>query len=359
MPVKGTLARRTTRLLAPALAAAFLGLAAGPASAATVPDRINLSSPSCPSVVQQGEDDGCVTELQTLLNQHGTSLTVDGAFGSGTLAAVKSFQSANGLTADGLVGSATRGALYYVNPATPINLGSPRCAVDIQQGENDGCVEEVQNLLNSHGAGLTIDHSFGPATANAVSTYQTSVGLPATGVADPTTKAKLYGQPAPQTPPDLGSARYAAIVSEARAALTQNIPYVWGGGHDSDTGPSIGTCGGYTGTILPCPADHTVGLDCSGFTRWLYWQAGAGDIGQATGDQISNPRFTTVSLANAIPGDLAFFGSGGPSDPDHVGVYTGTVDGVPMMIDQPFTGAYTHYQPVSDGANLIGYYHLT
>ena len=360
MPLKGILARRASRVLAPALAAAFLGLAAVPASATTAPpQRLNLYYPSCPSVVQQPETDGCVTELQTLLDQQGASVTVDGTFGATTLSAVESFQSAHGLSVDGEAGPNTKTALYSVNPATPINLKSLSCAVDIQQGEDDGCVEELQNLLNTHGAGLAVDHDFGPATATAVKSYQTSVGLSATGIANPATKAKLYGQSAPTTPPDLGSGRYQAVVNEAQAALNDNIPYVWGGGHDSDFGPAIGTCSGYTGALTPCPADHTVGLDCSGFTRWLYWQAGAGDIGQVTGDQISNPRFAVVSLANAIPGDLVFFGSGGPTDPEHVGVYTGTVAGVPMMIDQPFTGTYTRYEPVSSASNLINYYHFS
>lgn len=86
-------------------------------------------------------------------------------------------------------------------------------------------------MLDTRGAGLTVDHDFGPATAAAVTNYQTSVGLPATGIVDPATKAALYGQSAPTSPPDLGSGRYAAIVSEAQAALNDKIPYVWGGGH--------------------------------------------------------------------------------------------------------------------------------
>jgi peptidoglycan hydrolase-like protein with peptidoglycan-binding domain len=341
------------------IAAGLLGFAtAAPASATAA--RINLNSPSCPSNIKQNENDGCVVELQDLLNGRGASpaLTVDGDFGPGTLAAVKAFQTSAGLSSDGVVGPATKAALYAVNPAVAINLNSLTCAVDIQSGENDGCVTELQNLLNAHGASLTVDHDFGASTQSAVEAYQTSAGLPSTGVVDPATKDKLYGLAAPTAPASLGAGLYAAVVSYAQAGINDNIPYVWGGGHDTDFGPAIGTCTDYTGDITPCPADHTVGLDCSGFTRWLYWQAGAGDIGQVTGDQIANPRFHAETLAAAVPGDLVFFGTS-TTDTEHVGVYTGTVAGVPMMIDAPFTGTYVRSDPVSSASNLIGYYHYS
>ena len=56
----------------------------------------------------QGDD---VTDIQTLLNKHGISCDVDGIFGTATDAAVRAFQSANGLTVDGIVGASTWAAL--------------------------------------------------------------------------------------------------------------------------------------------------------------------------------------------------------------------------------------------------------
>lgn len=64
--------------------------------------------------LSKGDGGAPVKELQTKLIALGYSCGssgADGDFGSGTLAAVKKFQSDNGLTADGIVGSATWAAL--------------------------------------------------------------------------------------------------------------------------------------------------------------------------------------------------------------------------------------------------------
>ncbi|MFC9331838.1 peptidoglycan-binding protein [Kitasatospora sp. NPDC057015] len=342
-------------LAAAALAGCLLGGAPGAARAAAAP--VPLTSASCPAVLAEGERDGCVTELQNLLDGHGASIVVDGDFGPTTATAVKGFQSAVGLTVDGRVGAATKTALY-ASPTAAVRLTSPHCAVVIRQGERDGCTTELQRLLNGRGASLTVDGDFGPATLAAVRTFQSAAGLGADGLVGPATKAALYGEPVPPAPTDQGAGRYAAVVAHATDALNAYLPYVWGGGHDGATGPSIGTCGGYTGVIQPCPADRTVGLDCSGLARWAYWQAGVGDIGQITDDQIANPRFHPVAQGAAVPGDLVFFGSS-TSNPAHVGIYTGAPGGVPTMINAPATGRFVSLEPVAAHSALIGYYHYS
>jgi peptidoglycan hydrolase-like protein with peptidoglycan-binding domain len=81
--------RRAARGLGVALAAGLLAMGTlVPAAAATAPARIILVSSDCPNTIQQGQASGCVTELQTLLNANGASLTVDGDFGSATTTAV-------------------------------------------------------------------------------------------------------------------------------------------------------------------------------------------------------------------------------------------------------------------------------
>ncbi|MER5602944.1 NlpC/P60 family protein [Streptomyces sp. NPDC002265] len=94
----------------------------------------------------------------------------------------------------------------------------------------------------------------------------------------------------------------------ARAQIGK--PYVWGA-----TGP-----GSY---------------DCSGLTQ-AAWKAAGVTLPRTTYDQVN--AGTTVSLADARPGDLVFF----YDDVSHVGIYVG--DG--MMIHAPKPGAYVREESI-------------
>ena len=63
-------------------------------------------------LIRMGSRGNDVTELQRELNQYGYTVAVDGIFGKGTLAAVKAFQTDEGLVADGLVGKDTKRHLF-------------------------------------------------------------------------------------------------------------------------------------------------------------------------------------------------------------------------------------------------------
>ncbi|MEU7874780.1 GH25 family lysozyme [Dactylosporangium sp. NPDC049140] len=126
--------------------------------------------PSWP-YVQQNQTGRVVTTVQYLLNEHGTSLAVDGVFGAGTRAVVVAFQSAAGLTADGVVGPDTW----------------QRLVVTVRQGGTGPAVRAAQAELAAHGATLAVDGVFGPATAAAVAAFQSGRGLPADGVVDAAT----------------------------------------------------------------------------------------------------------------------------------------------------------------------------
>jgi hypothetical protein len=131
-----------------------------------------------------------------------------------------------------------------------------------------------------------------------------------------------------------------------------SVPYSWGGGHGTNAGPSKGTCVGYSGPNPGpnCIAKSTVGVDCSGFSRWVYRIAyGADVLGSVnTNGQIARLKKVTGSPA---PGDLAFYGTG-PSNTHHVGVYIGGG----QMIDALKTGTYVRVDSVNVMADLIGYW---
>ncbi len=63
------------------------------------------------ATLRNGSTGADVKVLQQLLVQHGYQIGIDGIFGSGTEAAVKRFQAANGIGADGIVGPKTWAAL--------------------------------------------------------------------------------------------------------------------------------------------------------------------------------------------------------------------------------------------------------
>ena len=101
------------------------------------------------------------------------------------------------------------------------------------------------------------------------------------------------------------------LLLETALSLVGKVPYFWGGKspagwNDEWNTPKLVTSAGSssTGTIRP------YGLDCSGFTSWIYDTALGIDIGAGTGGQY--PKTTAVSAADLQIGDLGFLaGSGG------------------------------------------------
>jgi cell wall-associated NlpC family hydrolase len=132
------------------------------------------------------------------------------------------------------------------------------------------------------------------------------------------------------------------------------IPYVWGGGHAADAGPSLGTCDGYHGSIRPCPAATTLGLDCSGLARWVYQLAFNQDVlgGGTTDDHVR--RLRRVSPSAARPGDLVFYGKIRKRTvrTHHVGIYIGGG----KMINALRTGTTIRTDRVNILPDLAGYY---
>ena len=69
--------------------------------------------------LREGSNGPAVRQLQTLLQQKGFNLAVDGAFGPKTKAAVQAFQRSQGLVADGIVGPKTWNKLKTPTPLPP------------------------------------------------------------------------------------------------------------------------------------------------------------------------------------------------------------------------------------------------
>ncbi len=179
---------------------------------------------------------GVQTQLKTLGYYTGS---LDGVYGTGTMAAVTAFQKMNGLTADGLVGSKTYARLFSSDAATSSspsgadtsggsadtsgnsgstdtsgnsgstdtsgNSGSTDTSgssgssdsgtyVSLSYGANGDAVKTLQKALKALGY-LTgdADGDYGALTQTAVTRFQKLNGLTADGTAGALTQEKLYG----------------------------------------------------------------------------------------------------------------------------------------------------------------------
>ncbi|MFL6073165.1 MAG: peptidoglycan-binding protein [Mycobacteriales bacterium] len=131
---------------------------------ATVPK----APPAWPTV-QSGNSGNRVKTVQYLLNsQNNAGLSVDGAFGSKTVTAVKAFQTAKGLKADGIVGPLTWAALVPT----------------VQPGATGDAVKAIQNELTAHSLSTTVSGSFDTTTSDHVQQFQLNSGVAPAGTVD-------------------------------------------------------------------------------------------------------------------------------------------------------------------------------
>ena len=138
--------------------------------------------------------------------------------------------------------------------------------------------------------------------------------------------AKNAGTSASYTPPTAGPGSSGAARAAINAALRWvGTSYAWGGG--SLTGPSEGF--GIDAGV--------VGFDCSGLTRYAYYQAGISIPRNSTAQYAALPK---VSRTDLQPGDLVFyaFDTGDPSTIHHVAMYLGNG----QMIEAPESGERVH-----------------
>jgi len=164
-------------------------------------------------------------------------------------------------------------------------------AAAFRVGDQGSDVAEIQGRLASLGYDVTADGDFGPATAEAVKSFQASRGLDNDGLVGPSTYSALLGKSMPEV------SRGSSYISRRVVQISYEYlgtPYVFGG-----TSPS--------------------GFDCSGYVRYVFAQAGVylprtADAQYEVGYPVSRGELRT--------GDLVFF-STYEYGPSHVGIYLG------------------------------------
>ena len=115
-------------------------------------------------------------------------------------------------------------------------------------------------------------------------------------------------------------------------SLVGKVPYFWGGKSDAGWNdewntPKVVTATGSsaTGTILP------YGLDCSGYTDWVFKTAMGVSIKAGSWNQWDNSY--AITEAELLPGDLGFMAVPGTVPVNHVLIYAGeNEDGAHMWV---------------------------
>ena len=347
-----------------------------PASVALV----NASTSNPP--LQEGSQGSSVVHLQQLLNRFGAGLTVNGSFGSQTLAALQHFQSTHGLTVTNSVNAPTWSALLNDSPAVAVaaaavvkSTPAPAAPSDpvLQEGATGSAVVHLQERLNAFDAGLATDGNFGPLTQSAVISFQRAHGLDANGVVDAATWSALNETPpAPAPAPANSSPSVLRLGDQGAAVLTLQKDLTSIGfntyGEDGIFGPNTeaaveaferqqgltvdGLAGpavwhalqvamstdrgataaqsqaaaivGFARSLVGDPyrwggTSPTTGFDCSGLVQYVFAHFG-----------INLPRTsyaqfdvgTRIAYSQLQPGDLVFFSTNGPGA-SHVGIYIG------------------------------------
>lgn len=139
-------------------------------------------------IVSKGQVSNDVKNIQNDLKTLGyLSSAADGAFGTGTEAAVKAFQKNNGLSQDGMIGSETRAKL-----SAAVKAKEERESRILKLGSRGEKVRNLQDNLNSLGykAGSP-DGQFGSGTQDAITRFQRTYGLTADGQAGPKTQKAI------------------------------------------------------------------------------------------------------------------------------------------------------------------------
>ena len=183
-------------------------------SAATVAHARALATPNMPRFGDRGES---VRKLQRALIAAGVNVRggADGVFGQSTSTAVKTFQSAKGLIASG-----------DIDPSTAFLLGLGPSPVFPKRGDRGVAVTAVQNALVATGISVRggVDGVFGSGTAAAISAFQSSRGMTATGALDITTAIALGVAPASATPTTAPTTTAPATASPATTTPATTAP---------------------------------------------------------------------------------------------------------------------------------------
>ena len=196
------------------------GISGGTSSSGSSPSGTSSGTSGFTRTLRKGYTGTDVTAVQQKLKALGFySGSIDGVYGTGSIAAVKKFQQQNGLTADGLVGSRTYAALMSASSGSSSDSSSSGSSSGTSDSSSDSSgqtyaegtlsygstgteVKKMQQALKALGYNVSADGSYGALTQMAVTQFQKRNGLTADGVAGSATLKLLYSGSAKEADPN-------------------------------------------------------------------------------------------------------------------------------------------------------------
>lgn len=175
--------------------------AANQSSSSSSSSSTSSSSAICTRTLRRGYTGSDVTAVQTRLKELGYYTgSIDGEYGSGSIAAVKLFQLKNGLKADGLAGKSTFEKLFSSSAiagssgssSSTSEKNEEETVTKLQSGDTGTAVKDMQKALQKLNYNVSADGKYGPQTVSAVKSFQSINGLTADGVAGARTLELLY-----------------------------------------------------------------------------------------------------------------------------------------------------------------------
>ena len=186
--------------------------------------------------LRKGSKGSEVTRLQNALKSLGYyNIAVDGIYGKGTVAAVKTFQSAKGLSVDGVAGPKTLTKLYESagsgsqaqNTPQP-QTGSSSQYATLSSGSKGNAVSALQKKLKALGYyTMSVDGAYGKGTTAAVKAFQSAEGLTANGIADSLTQERLFAKETSQSSASASTTVTTLRLGDSGEAVTQLKNKLW------------------------------------------------------------------------------------------------------------------------------------
>ena len=144
-------------------------------------------------LIKRGARGTAVTQLQQFLRAAGHDVgTIDGVFGSKTVAGVRQFQQHQRLNPDGVVGPVTASAIKRIAAALPSSSALVSSSRTLRPGDRGNDVKQIQVLLQLAGHDVGgADGVLGPNTQAGIEAFQRHAGLTVDGKIGPNTRAQL------------------------------------------------------------------------------------------------------------------------------------------------------------------------